>query len=87
MKYSKVNNEGKEVLGDIAHSDMPKQYIHIQNNAISLWTIEHPLCGYPEVTCKNEIGNTIIGDVKHIDENTVTIEFKIEISGKAILTV
>ena len=36
MKYSKVTDEGKEVLGSIAYSDMPKQYIHTQNNATSM---------------------------------------------------
>ena len=87
MKYSKVNDEGKEVLGDITYSDMPKQYIHTQNNAISLWTVEHNIGGYPEVTCKNENGDVIIGDLIHVNENILTIEFKIEISGKAILTV
>ena len=74
MPYRKVDNNGKEIIGNIGYDDLPPQYIHTQNNAISLWTIEHPLCGYPVVTCKNEIGNIIIGDVKHIDENTVTIE-------------
>lgn len=60
-------------------------YIHDQIASSKNWTINHGLNKYPSVAVADSAGSIVIGDVKYIDDNTVTVRFNSEFSGKAYL--
>ena len=60
-----------------------KHFVHSQNTASAVWTITHGLGKYPAVTVIDSAGTEVIGDVNHIDTNTVQITFSAAFSGKA----
>ena len=60
-------------------------YIHSQSPASDTWTIHHNLNNYPAVAVIDSAGNTVVGDVRYEDRNTVVIEFQAAFSGKAYL--
>lgn len=60
-------------------------YRHDQINASNNWQIKHNLRKIPSVTIIDSGGNEVIGDVKHLSENELVINFTYEFSGSAIL--
>lgn len=60
-------------------------YTHTQATAQLTWTIEHNLGKRPSVTVVDGSDNVVIGDIKYIDDNKITITFSAESSGKAYL--
>jgi hypothetical protein len=61
-------------------------YRHIQNAALTTWSITHNLNFYPNVTVFNTAGDQVEGSVTHIDETQVTISFSSATAGKAHLS-
>jgi hypothetical protein len=61
-------------------------YRHIQNAALTTWTINHNLNFYPNVTVINTAGDQVEGSVTHIDETQLTISFSSATTGKAHLS-
>ena len=64
---------------------LDKNYKHTQIQASKTWNIKHNLKKIPSVAIVDSGGNEVIGDVKHLSENELTISFSYEFSGSAIL--
>ena len=50
-----------------------------------LWTIKHDLNKFPSVTVVNEQKETVVGSIKYIDKDNITITFSAAFSGYAYL--
>lgn len=50
-------------------------YRHTQSVAATVWIIEHNLGYRPAVTITDSAGTLNVGDVRHLDANTVRAEF------------
>lgn len=61
-------------------------YSHTQAVASSLWTITHGLGYRPAVTVWDTAGDQIMGEVDHLNINTVQIAFSTAISGSAYMS-
>jgi len=62
-----------------------KNYEFTQGPAELVWNITHDLGKYPAVTVVDSAMTEVVGDVEHIDVNTIRITFSAAFSGKAIL--
>lgn len=71
-----------DLTGDIV---LDKNYKYTQIQASKTWNIKHNLKKIPSVTIVDSGGNEVIGDVKHLSENELTISFSYKFSGSAIL--
>jgi len=60
-------------------------YTFVQAVASSVWTISHPLKGFPSVTIVDSSGNVIISDTQYNSDNQITLNFSSPFSGKAYL--
>lgn len=60
-------------------------YIHDQMVASAEWTIRHNLKKFPAVSVVDSAGNVVIGEVRYIDINAISIKFIGAFSGKAYL--
>ena len=49
------------------------------------WTVQHNLGKFPSCTITDSAGTVVIGEVKHMDKNTVEIVFSAQFAGKAFL--
>lgn len=61
-------------------------YSHEQAQASTTWLINHNLGYYPSVSTTTYGGTTIIGAIKYIDKNNLTVEFTVEVAGYAHLS-
>lgn len=50
-------------------------YRHIQSVAASVWTVEHNLGFYPNVTPFSSTGDELTGRLDHLDSTTLTLSF------------
>ena len=63
-----------------------QNYIFTQTTNLATWTINHNLNRlYPPVTIKDNLGETIIGEVLAIDANNLQITFTQAVTGIAYL--
>lgn len=62
-----------------------KTFRFSQGTPSSLWSITHNLNKYPSVTIMDTSGSEYEGEIKHLDENNLTIEFSVAVSGSASL--
>jgi len=61
-------------------------YVHNQGTVAASWLIEHNLSFFPNVTVIDSSGATCEGDVAHIDNDTLTIQFSGGFTGTAYLS-
>lgn len=61
-------------------------YTHTQNAVSSIWTINHNLGFYPNVTTLDSAGTTIEGSIAFTNVNTLTITFSVGLTGTAYLS-
>ena len=61
-------------------------YRHIQNVLSTVWTVNHNLNFYPNVTVYNSANAMVEGAVNHINPVSLTITFSDPISGKAYIS-
>lgn len=61
-------------------------YTHDQMTPGTVWNITHNLGFFPNVMTFNSAGTQIIGDVNHIDKNSMTITFSHSNAGEAYLS-
>ena len=61
-------------------------YTHDQMTPGTVWSITHNLGFFPNVMTFDSAGTQIIGDVVHIDKNSMTITFSHSNAGKAYLS-
>jgi len=71
---------------DYSHVLNITAHTHEQAQATTVWAIQHDLGFYPSVAAVTYGGNHVIGEVKYIDENSLTVEFTVELSGFAYLS-
>jgi len=62
------------------------QYVHDQPIAATVWTINHNLNGYPNVTAVDSGGTVVHGTVDYVSANQVTITHATPYAGSAYLT-
>jgi hypothetical protein len=72
------------VLSNIA---VPNDYLRFtQSVPNNVWTIAHNLGFYPNVSVVDSSGNSVEGDIKYLDLNTVQISFIGGFAGDAYLS-
>jgi hypothetical protein len=64
----------------------PVSYVHNQATIAASWLVEHNLGWFPNVTVIDSSGATCEGDVAHIDDTTLTIQFSGGFTGVAYLS-
>ena len=60
-------------------------HIHTQTVSSSTWSITHNLNKYPSVSVVDSSNEEVIGEVQHINSNSLTVKFSAPFSGKAFL--
>lgn len=60
-------------------------YTHVQDTPAQVWTVNHNLSAFPSVTVALPTGDVGQAAVKYINNNTLTITFSGDESGKAYL--
>lgn len=66
-------------------AEKSQTHVYEQVSPNSVWVINHNLNRYPNVTVIDDEGNEIIGDVKYISTNEITVTFSEECTGKIFL--
>lgn len=60
-------------------------YVHSQLAAASVWTITHGLVRHPSVTVVDSAGSVVIGGVRYLSANQLTVTFSAAFAGSAYL--
>ena len=60
-------------------------HIHNQTVSSSTWNITHNLNKYPSVSIVDSSNEEVIGEVEHVNSNSLTVKFSAPFSGKAFL--
>lgn len=87
---AKVANEIKNIEARVENletnpADSDKHLIINHQVAEKVWNITHNLGKMPSVTVITSDGVCVVGEVRYIDENSLTLTFGCEFSGKVIL--
>ena len=61
-------------------------YRHVQLVASPVWTINHDLGAFLNITVVDSAGNEQVGDVRYIDANTIEVTFSGAFSGEAYIS-
>lgn len=77
-------NSGSEQ--DFLFSLVGGNFVHEQMTPESVWTVTHNLGFFPNVMTFDSAGSQVIGDVDHINQNSITITFSGSNSGEAYLS-
>lgn len=78
--YQDINMHNNRII-NVLLEDAQSRYIFNQAMPSSQWVITHNLNCYPSVTIVNTAGDTVLGNVKYIDSNTVRLDFAAPFSG------
>lgn len=62
------------------------QKTHVQNVASDTWLISHNLQKNPHVSVTTPDGEEVMGDVRHLDDVSLTISFSVPLTGEAYLS-
>lgn len=60
-------------------------HIHNQTVSSSTWSVTHNLNKFPSVSIVDATNAEVIGEVEHVNSNSLTIKFSAPFSGKAFL--
>ena len=60
-----------------------KNYVHTQSTPSDVWTASHNLGKRPAVVVVDSAEDVVYGDIRYIDDNTVTLTFTGAFTGKA----
>ena len=60
-------------------------HIHNQTVSSSTWSITHNLNKYPSVSIVDSSNEEVIGEVEHVNSNSLIVKFSAPFSGKAFL--
>ena len=60
-----------------------KNYVHTQGSPSATWTVSHNLGKRPAAVVVDSAEDVVYGDIRYIDDNTVTLTFSGAFSGKA----
>lgn len=61
-------------------------YTHIQSSPSAVWTITHNLGYRPAVQIFDSVDREVLGDILHLDADSLTVTFTAGFSGKAYLS-
>ena len=61
-------------------------YVHTQNSPSDVWTINHNLGIYPQVSVIEIGGANVEGEVTYLNNNSLTVSFTVAISGTAYIS-
>lgn len=62
-------------------------YVHTQGTPAAVWTIDHGLPFYPNVTVVDSSGSTVVGDITYADTpSPIILTFSAAFSGTAYLS-
>ena len=80
--------QGEAGLSGVQAGDIAPlvSYRHLQGSVTSVWTVNHNLNFYPNVTVYDSAGSMVEGTVNHLNPVSLTITFSDPISGKAHLS-
>lgn len=70
----------------VVYSNLNERYVHDQPSVSSVWTINHPLGGFPSVTVVDSAQTVVVGEVSYPNTSQVMVNFSAPFSGKAFLT-
>lgn len=89
-KVGKIPTSVSQLVNDAGYitvADIPQvtPFVFDQLSPSALWTIQHNLNKYPNVTITDSAGSVVWGDVKHTSLNTTEISFSSAFAGKATL--
>lgn len=73
------------ITGDLTTLGGGDYYVHTQVSPLTVWTIVHNLNKYPSVTVVDSGGTVVVGDVRYLNANSITVTFSAGFSGKAYL--
>ena len=62
------------------------RHVHTQGTAITTWTINHTLGGYPSVSVVDSAKTVVYGEVTYVSTTQVVVNFTSAFSGYAYLT-
>ena len=62
-----------------------KFFAYEQAQPSNTWTIQHNLRKYPSVSIVDTAGSAFLGEVRYIDENSLTVSFAAAVAGYAYL--
>lgn len=71
------------LLYPAAAGQVARSYEHVQSAPAAVWTIPHNLGGYPPPVVIDDSGSAIDGEVRYVDENTMTVTFGRPKTGRA----
>lgn len=60
-------------------------YVHTQMQAQAVWQIAHNLNKFPSVDIVDSAGSVVMGDIRYIDRNNLTVSFTAGFAGTAYL--
>jgi hypothetical protein len=61
-------------------------YVHNQLSPSDVWTVNHGLHGYPNVTTVDSSGTQVEGDVDYVSGEVLTVTFSLPFGGSAYLS-
>ena len=80
---NQLNIISESEIAETAGED--KNYVHNQSTPTTVWNVAHNLNKRPSVGIVTSAGDEVEGDVKHIDNNNITITFSSPFGGKAYI--
>lgn len=61
-------------------------YVHEQLVPTTVWMVDHFLNGHPAVHVEDSAGTDVVGDVRYLDRDHLTITFAVPFAGTAFLS-
>ena len=77
--------KGDQGVPGVAGAGNDLNYVHDQAVPSQLWTINHPLNKFPNLTVVDSAGSTVFGEVNYLSPSAITVAFSSVFSGKAFL--
>jgi hypothetical protein len=62
------------------------RHVHTQGTAVTTWTINHSLGGYPSVMVVDSAKTVVYGEINYVSTSQVVVNFSSAFSGYAYLT-
>lgn len=63
-----------------------QSFEYVQDNAATIWDVQHNLGFNPNVRTEDTVGTDIVGSVEHLSTNRLKITFNQAVAGKAYLS-
>lgn len=83
--HTPTNAEIVALLNPIVSQTVDSNFVHNQNVAAQVWSVNHNLGKYPAVTVVDSSGRIVVGDVTFTDLNSLTVWFPFPFGGQVFL--